>query len=154
MSTQLTKGENGKKAITFFQQHNFRVVQLEFDKWRPLSKMIPTNLLQHPMSGKPTWLPGYIAKSGSYERLTRLHATPDSSYPGSQVGLPDMGCCKRLFGIILLSGLNLSNSNCTTRKLCCWKKVIPFSPFFPFVNFVNIFRNCIFLKYYTFKQSL
>ena len=59
MSTQLTKGENGKKAITFFQQHNFRVVQLEFDKWRPLSKMIPTNLLQHPMSGKPTWLPGY-----------------------------------------------------------------------------------------------
>ena len=52
-------GENGKRAITFFQQHNFRVVQLEFEKWRPLSKMIPTNLLQHPMSGKPTWLPGY-----------------------------------------------------------------------------------------------
>ena len=51
-------GENGKRAITFFQQHNFLVVQLEFDKWRPLSKMIPTNLLQHPMSGKPTWLPG------------------------------------------------------------------------------------------------
>ena len=22
--------------------------------------MIPNNLLQHPMSGKPTWLPGYI----------------------------------------------------------------------------------------------
>ena len=59
MSTILTKGENGKWAITFFQQHNFRVVQLEFDKWTPLSKMIPKNLLQHPMSGKPTWLPGY-----------------------------------------------------------------------------------------------
>ena len=25
-------------------------------------------------------------------------------YPGIQVGLPDMGCCKRSFGIILLSG--------------------------------------------------
>ena len=57
---KLTKGENVKKAITIFQQHNFRVVQLEFDKWRPLSKMIPNNLLQHPMSGKPTWLPGYM----------------------------------------------------------------------------------------------
>ena len=58
MSTKLT---NGKKAITFFQQHIFRVVQLEleFVKWRPLSKLIPNNLLQHPMSGKPTWLPGY-----------------------------------------------------------------------------------------------
>ena len=22
--------------------------------------MIPNNLLQHPMSGKPTWIPGYI----------------------------------------------------------------------------------------------
>ena len=64
MSTKLTKGENGKKGITFFQQHNFRVVQLEFDKWRPLSKMIPNNLLQHPMSGKPTWLPGYVVEEG------------------------------------------------------------------------------------------
>ena len=52
MSTKLTKGKNGKKGITFFQQHNFRVVQLEFDKWRPLSKMIPNNLLQHPMSAE------------------------------------------------------------------------------------------------------
>ena len=50
----------GKKAITFFQQHNFRVVHLEFDKWRPLSNMIQNNLLHHPMSGKPIWLPGYI----------------------------------------------------------------------------------------------
>ena len=57
MSTILT---NGKRAMTFFQQHNFRVVQLEFDKWRPLSKMIPNNLLQHPMSDKPlNWLPSY-----------------------------------------------------------------------------------------------
>ena len=47
MSTKLTKGKNGKRGITFFQQHNFRVVQLEFDKWMPLSKMIPNNLLQH-----------------------------------------------------------------------------------------------------------
>ena len=70
MSTKLTKGENGKKAITFFQQHNFRVVQLEFDK-RPLSKMIPTNLLQHPMSGKPTWLPGYILKLHLFQLLTQ-----------------------------------------------------------------------------------
>ena len=37
-----------EKGYNFFQQHNFRVVQLEFDKWRPLSKMIPRNLLQHP----------------------------------------------------------------------------------------------------------
>ena len=71
MTTKLTKGEKGKKAITFFQQHNFRVVQLEFDKWRSLSEMIPNNLLQHPMSGKPTWLPGYqhmmqIRKDGTY----------------------------------------------------------------------------------------
>ena len=57
MSTKLT---NGKKGKTFFQQHNFWVVQLEFNKWRPLSKMIPNNLLQHSMSGKPTWLPGYM----------------------------------------------------------------------------------------------
>ena len=59
MSTKFT---NGKKAITFFQQHYFRVVQLEFVKWRPLSKMIPNNVLQHPMSGKPTWLPGYTGE--------------------------------------------------------------------------------------------
>ena len=84
----------------------------------------------------------------------KLRTISNNGYPGSQVGLPDMGCCKRLFGIILLSGLHLSNSNCTTRKLCCWKKVIAFFPFFPFVNFVDIFRNSIFLKYYTFKQSL
>ena len=41
-----------------------------------------------------------------------------------------------------------STSNCTTRKS------YSFFPIFPFVNFVDIFRNSIFLKYYTFKQSL
>ena len=80
MLIKLTKGENGKKAITFFQQYNFRVVQLEFDKWRPLSKMIPTNLLQHPMSGKPTWLPGYWEADGDLTGVGEGDVSNSSSW--------------------------------------------------------------------------
>ena len=70
MSTKLEKWEKG---YNFFQQHNFRVVQLEFVKWRPLNNMIPNNLLQHPMSGKPTWLPGKGGKPRlSTKRIKRV----------------------------------------------------------------------------------
>ena len=36
--------------------YNFHVMKLKFDKWGPLSKMMPNSLLQHPMSSNPPWL--------------------------------------------------------------------------------------------------
>ena len=49
--------KNGHHAC-LFQQHISKVVHLEIVQDRPPNILIPNNLLQHPMPGKPLWLPG------------------------------------------------------------------------------------------------
>ncbi len=56
----LSGGHFEKMATIFFQQHICKVVHLEVVQEGPLNTLIPNNLLQQPMSGKPVLPPGYV----------------------------------------------------------------------------------------------